>query len=373
MDLSQYFFGQPHPVWAPYQMPGIGGVRRIPSFQLGVAHANTGGQDSSSGSEPIPPTAAGTTALGTAGVAYDGTPNASFDKIVTSLVLRNVVEALRAKAVILPAAGFIRARHVPGTKDFVYTVFGDLAAADELLEGVPPQTVGLAWDTMSFTGTQKGKVVAITDLADAFSPFDLYATAAEKVAWNAIDTAEKDAVALLNGTDRGVGAGNFNNQGTIVENIVNAVVGMKVGEVPTFDDGTYHALVSPADAAAIMVDADDRGWTESNKYVDNTPLLNGEIGKFRGVRFIETTRVADGKSVLMGPGAFVWGDYQTIQAYRVAAGGDHADPLAQRGLVGWKGMWGLELVKFSGTPNVGPTSNTKGYRFMQIDFTNVSS
>lgn len=334
--------------------------------------ANTGGQDAG-GTEPIIVSAAGTTSLGTTGVVYDGTPNAAFDAIVTSLVLRNVIDMLRSRAVIMSSTDWLRAHHVAGTKNFVYTFFADLAAAEDLLEGVPPVTEGLAWDTFSFVGGQKGKVVAVTDLAELFSPFDLYQKAAEKVAWNAVDTAEISAVALLTGANRGAGNGNFNNQPTIVENIVNTVTGMKVAEIPTFADGFYHAYISPADAAAVMLDTDTRGWTETHKYTDASPLLVGEIGRFRGIRFMETTRIPDGKTVICGPGAFAWGDYQTIQAYRVAPGGDHADPLAQRGLVGWKGMWGNSIVGFDGSPAAGPTSNTKGYKFVQIDLTNTSS
>ena len=116
---------------------------------------------------------------------------------------------------------------------------------------------------------------------------------------------------------------------------------MKIAEVPMFPDGTYHAVVSPTDAGKIMTEVGELGWTDTQKYANPQTLLNGRIGKFRGVRFIESTRVANDKSLLFGPDFFAWGDYQTIQAYRVAPGGDHADPLAQRGLVGWKGMWGL--------------------------------
>ena len=111
------------------------------------------------------------------------------------------------------------------------------------------------------------------------------------------------------------------------------------------------------------------GWTDTQKYANPQTLLNGEIGKFRGVRFIESTRVANDKSLLFGPDFFAWGDYQTIQAYRVAPGGDHADPLAQRGLVGWKGMWGLTTVKFAGTPAMGPATNITAERWTQADFT----
>lgn len=359
------------PVWAQSPVGNVHGSvgHGLQPFQFGVSHANTGGQDSSSGSEPIPPSNAGTTALDTAGVAYDGTPNTAFSKIVTALVLRNVIDMLRDKPIIMSEGSYLRAKHVPGTKSFVYTAFADLGAADDLLEGVPPQTVPLAWDTFEFTGGQKGKIVAITDLAALFSPFDLYSKAAEKVAWNAIDTAELQAVALMSGSTTGVPV--TTAQATVAENIINTVVAMKQADVPAFGDGTYKGLISPADAAVVMKETGELGWTEASKYAATTQLLNGEIGKFRGIRFVESNRITDGKTLVHGPDAWVWGDYQTIQAYRVAPGGDHSDPLAQRGLVGWKGMWGMSLVAFDGSPAFGPASNPEGFRFTQVDLTDA--
>jgi hypothetical protein len=330
----------------------------------GVSFANTGGV--TAGTEPLP-TGGTTTALKTLGVAYDGTPNTNFAKIVTTLVLRNTMEVLRTKAVVMQESAYLRAKHVPGTKSFTYTAFADLGAAEDLLEGIPPQSEGLNWDTFEFTGGQKGKIVAITDLAELFSPFDLYSTAAEKIAWNIVDTAEKQAVTLLTGSNVGIGSRLVLNLGEITENIVSAVVGMKQAEIPPFADGNYHCLISPADAAAIMMSVGARGWTETMKYANGTALLNAEIGMFRGLRFIESNRIPDGKSVIYGPGSWIWGDYQTVQAYRVAPGGDHADPLAQRGLVGWKGMWGMALAAFDGSPAFGPASNPETFRFAQVN------
>jgi N4-gp56 family major capsid protein len=327
--------------------------------------AAAGGQDSATGTEPIIPSAAGTTSLGTTGVAYAGTPNADFANIVTALVVRNLVDVLRDAAIFVQEGSFLRAQSVPGTNQLRYTAFADLGAADILLEGVPPVSEKLTWDIFQFTGVQKGKVVAVSDLAEQFSPFDLYRIAAEKIAWNAVDTAEKDIAALVQGAGVGVPVVTVASQAA--QNVVAAVVAMKKADVPTFPDGTYHCLISPADAALLMTQTGELGWTDTIKYSNPASLLNGEIGTFRGVRFIESNRVADHKSVLFGPNFFVWGDYQTIQAYRVAPGGDHADPLAQRGLVGWKGMWGLSLVAFDGSPAMGPASNAAGHRWAQVD------
>lgn len=337
---------------------------------MGVLFANTGGQDTA-GSLPTPPGGT-TTALDTVGVAYDGGPNATFAKIVTALVLRNVVDVLRTKAVITQEGSYLTAKAVPGTYNFTYTAFADIGAAEDLLEGVPPQTEALDWDTYSFIGGQKGKIVAITDLAELFSPFDLYRIAAEKIAWNIVNTAELQAVALMSSTEKGLGDVITLAQGEIVDNIISTVVGMKQAEVPPFPDGYYRCYISVADAAQIMAATGARGWTETAKYANGMVLLNGEIGLFRGIRFIESNRISDGKSLVIGPGAWVWGDWQTVQAYRVAPGGDHSDPLAQRGLVGWKGMWGMSLVAFDGSPAFGPTSNPEGFRFAQVDLTTIA-
>lgn len=358
-------------VWAEYRPSNAKGAAGIPGYVL-APHANSGGLDAQvTGTLPIGPTGGTTTALDTLGVVYDGTPNAQFDKIVTALVVKNVMEVLRTRAIIMHDQSWMRASHVPGTRTFRYTAFADLGAAEDLLEGVPPETEALAWDTFEFTGGQKGKVVAITDLAELYSPFDLYRTAAEKVAWNAIDTAETQAVALLTGAETGVAVVTVAN--ATAANIIATVVALKKANVPTFPDGTYHAFISPADAAVVMSETGLLGWTETAKYANGMAVMNGELGAFRGIRFIESNRIPDHKTVVHGPGAWVWGDYQTIQAYRVAPGGDHTDPLAQRGLVGWKGMWGMSLVGFDGSPAFGPAGNTEGFRFAQVDIADITA
>jgi N4-gp56 family major capsid protein len=331
-----------------------------------AAASNAGGLDLQAvGTHAIAP--AGTAvAAGVDGTVYTGAGmNAAFGQIVTTLVVRNLIEMLREKTVFLQEGAWMRASHVQGTKDFTYTAFGDLPPAQDLLEGVPPQTVGLTWDTFTFGGGQKGNIVAITDLAEIFNPFDLYRVAAEKVAWNALDTAEKQAAALFGGATVGVPL--TPTAGDQAKTIIDGTVGMKNALVPTFPDGTYHCVLSPTDAAKVMKQTGEMGWTDTMKYAKDVALLNGEIGTFRGVRFVESTRAVTGKAPLFGPDAVVWGDYQTIQTYRVAPGGDHGDPLAQRGLVGWKGMWGMALVAFDGSPVIGPAANVPLFRFGQLN------
>jgi N4-gp56 family major capsid protein len=317
----------------------------------------TGGQDAATtGTEPIIPSAAGTLSAGTTGVAFTAL-DASWSKIVTNLVIKNLIQNLRKDAVFAQAGNAaLRATHIPGTNQFVYTAFGDLGPAVDLLEGVPPQSVKMSFANFAFGGKQKGNVVAITDLAAIFSPFDLYSQASEKLAWNAVEaiedsilaaiTADADALTL---TATGFAPG-----------VIEIVTQMKRREVPMFSDGTYHAFAAPETLAKIMSETGELGWTDAMKYADPSAILNGEMGKFRGIRFMETTRLdgATDKVIVFGPEAWAQGDYQTIRPYRVT-GPDHADPLEQRALFGWKGMWGHKVVEMEAAVAGAPTDNTK--------------
>jgi N4-gp56 family major capsid protein len=320
------------------------------------------------GNEPIIVSNAGTLGAGVPGVAFTDAArvaayglNADFAKVVTALVVRNTLDTLRNDAVFAQEGNmYLRASHVPGTNQFVYTGFADLTAAVELLEGVPPETEKMLFDTFAFGGKQVGKTTAITDLAEIFSPFDLYAKASEKLAWNAVDYIETTLAALINTAPvLTIAATGF------AQGVVELRTQLKRRLVPTFPDGTYHAFITPELSAKIMTQVGELGWTDTAKYAEPQALLNGEIGRFRGIRFMETNRLNSGATnelVAFGPEAYVAGDFQTIEAYRVGRGGDHADPLAQRAIMGWKGMTGYTLVAFDGSPAMGPAANTQGYR-----------
>jgi N4-gp56 family major capsid protein len=314
-----------------------------------------GGIDTpASGNEPISVGNAGTWAAGTPGVAFTAL-DAQWSDVVTNLVIKTIIQNLRKDAIFgQPAHSALRAQHVPGTNQFVYTAFGDLPPAVDLLEGVPPVAVKSTFTNFAFSGKQKGNITAITDLAAIFSPFDLYSQASEKLAWNAVEAIEDSILAAINaGADAltapaaGFAAG-----------IIDIVTQMKRREVPTFSDNSYHAFAAPETVAKVMSETGELGWTDAAKYADPSAIMNGEMGKFRGIRFLETTRLdgATDEIIVFGPEAWAQGDYQTIRPYRVT-GPDHADPLEQRALFGWKGMWGHKVVKFDEAVVGAPAQN----------------
>lgn len=316
----------------------------------------TGGQDlPTTGKTPIP-TGAGLTAQAGIGSGPGFTLDARWSNIVTNLVLKGLVKNLRKDAVFgQPGNAGLNAVHVPGTNLFVYTAFGDLPAAVDLLEGIPPQTISMTFTNDSFAGSQKGQVVSISDLATIFSPFDLYSQASEKLAWNAVEAIEASILAAIvanNLAITGLGAG-------FAQSCIDLVTKMKRAEIPQFSDGTYHVFAAPETIAKVMAQTGELGWTDAAKYASPDAILNGEMGKFRGLRFLETTRLTGATDVVyaFGPEAWAQGDYQTIRPYRVT-GPDHADPLDQAALFGWKGMWGHKALKMAAAVDGAPASNT---------------
>lgn len=323
----------------------------------------TGGQDVSAvGTTPIIPGAS--IAAGTVGSVFSAL-DPTWSAIVTNLVIKNLILNLRKAAVFgQPDHQALRATHIEGTNQFVYTSFGDLGPAPVLLEGVPPQSVSLPWANFAFGGSQRGNVVAVTDLAAVFSPFDLYSQASEKLAWNAVEAIESsiiDAIFLDALAITGLSAG-------FAASSIDLVTKMKRAQIPMFSDNTYHGFASPETLAKLMKEAGELGWTDTMKYADSKAILNGEMGTFRGIRWMEAIRSTaanptafDGstdKVVVFGPEAWAQGDYQTIRPYRVT-GADHADPLEQRALFGWKGMFGHKAVKMAADVANAPASNLR--------------
>ena len=134
---------------------------------------------------------------------------------------------------------------------------------------------------------------------------------------------------------------------------------MKTANIPTYSDGYYHAYVHPKVVYDIQSDTAVGGWMDANKYTDSLPLLSGEIGRYAGIRFMESSAAHIGvglgaaaidvySTYISGPDSYGFGDMQTLRTYYVAPGNDHADPLSQKGYVGWKAMFGCSLLISNG-------------------------
>lgn len=276
----------------------------------------------------------------------------NYDKTVTALVRRDILENLRPVARWLVPGAYIPGRLIPGTNLIRHVAYGDLPAATSIIavEGVPPAEETLTIGYMEYDVSQKGRIVGLSDVALALSPHELMSVAAERVAFDAKMTVDRSiAAAFAAGTGVPLTVAGTGLTGA---DIRRWVATLKNKLLPTFSDGYYIAMIHPGAVYDLMADTAVGGWIEASKYADPSRLLTGEIGRMHGVRFVETTigtvnlAAPDTyNTYVLTPDCFAFGDLQSVETYMLRPGGDHSDLLAQKALVGYKGMWGAKTIE----------------------------
>jgi N4-gp56 family major capsid protein len=280
------------------------------------------------------------------------TKTTNFDKTVTAMVRKDVLTNLREVSRWLVPGAYIPGTFIPGTNLIRHVAYGDLAVATSLIaiEGEPPDEEPLSIGYAEYAAAQRGRLVSVTDVALGMNPHQLMSIAADKVAYDAKMTVDRSiAAAFAAGT--GIP---LTLAGAVMKasDVRKWVAILKAKLIPTFPDGFYIAMIHPAVVADLMNDTEVGGWIEASKYAAPGQLLNGEIGRLGGMRFVETTIGTSTtgspdtyNTYVLSPDCFAFGDMQSIQTYMVRPGGDHSDPLAQKALVGYKGMWGAKTIE----------------------------
>ena len=299
------------------------------------------------------------------------TATTNFDKTVTALVRATIEENLRKATVWLQVGSYETGHLIPGTNLIRHIAYGDLTVTTGtvvpgtppwLTEGVPPSAEALAIGYAEYGANQAGRLVGLSDISLAESPHALFAIAAERVGFNAVATLDQQVAETISAGTSVSYASTAVSRVTVTAamplnglEVRKMVARLKALNIPTFPDGTYHAILSPQASFDIMNATATGGWLDANKYAQPSLFQNGEIGRFFGVTFYESNvgtylgalGAAGAKvysTVFFGPRFFAFGDLQSVQAYMVRPGGDHADPLAQKAYVGWKAMWGTKLL-----------------------------
>lgn len=292
------------------------------------------------------------------------TTTTNFNDLVQELVMKQAEDELRASLPHTAPGNYEPGRLIKGTNLIRFARYPDLAAATTpLTQGAAPTSRALSIESETLSVAQYGDVLEWTDLAELDSPHDIVAIGAERAARVAaitIDTIVRDILALGANVKYSNGAARSTVSATLTGDLVKRMFWfLQTSNVPTFPDGTYRAIISPEQAYNLEADTATGGWMDAHKYVNNAPLLAGEVGRYAGVRFmvsdiakVFTTAGAGAVDVhsafFMGPKAYAIGDSQTLKAYFIPRGGDHSDPLAQLGKLGWKCRFGAILLDQAG-------------------------
>lgn len=240
-------------------------------------------------------------------------------------------------------------------------------------EGVPTTAVSMSAVNVTGSTAQYDAAVSISDLAAYTSFGDVMKQAMERLAYNAgesIDTIVRNVVST---------GGTFQAPGGIAAaawTSIPATATFGVSEVRKAvrtlnrnnamePDGGYIAVIHPDTEYDIMGDTTTGGWIDANKYTnDNQKLLNGEIGKLYGVRFLSSsnayvrgTGVATSGSVyvtsIFAKDAFGVTDLQNLQTYVKDFGsGGTADPTNKIATAGWKTTFGAAVLNSAFFVNV---------------------
>lgn len=146
--------------------------------------------------------------------------------------------------------------------------------------------------------------------------------------------------------------------------LLDTATALKVNNAPT-TNGYYTAVADPRVLRDLQNDSD---WISSRHYGDPEAIMKGEVGRYAGIRCIETTnayRTEEGAAAAKrvtynGSGAvystFVFGDqaYGTVDLasqspyapkMQIAQGPDKNDPLAQLTTVGFKTYYGQKILQ----------------------------
>jgi N4-gp56 family major capsid protein len=308
-------------------------------------------------------------------VATNTTSTSNFNKFVNTLIRAQLEELLRAPlphiAPAVPAAyvkgtnGTMRFLNIPDLS--VTTGTPSAGTPPWLTEGTAPTDEALTLGYEEFTAHQAGRTLAISDLAEMESPTSLVDAAVERLARNVVATSDKYlsdiilAGANVIYSDATATQVNNSSDDLLAADVIQArdirraVALMRALNIPTFGDGTYHAIIHPFVSADLMAETATGGWLDVGKYSAPEGLLSGEIGKFAGVRFAESSvaavKVDAGASstvdvystTFFGPGPWALGDFGTVKGYVTLPGGQ-TDPLHQKTKAGWKSFQGGMLI-----------------------------
>lgn len=302
-------------------------------------------------------------------MAITSTSTSGFQTLVQELVRAQAEEELRTALVHTIPSNLLAGRFDKGTNTIRLARYADLALqTTALTEGTPPTPKALTIASEAFSATQFGDLVDITDLAQIDSPHDLASIAGERVGRQAAASIDNQVREILHaGTN--VKYSNGSARSTVSAVLTGALVKrmywfLKNSNVPTFPDGTYHAIITAQQAFDLSTDTANGGWLDVLKYTSPNPILTNEIGTFGGVRFVVpagSTAAVGGKvfqtagassadvhsAFFQGPGAYMMGDSQTLESFYVPPGG-RGDELAQKMSFGWKVRFGAMLVDEAG-------------------------
>lgn len=250
---------------------------------------------------------------------------------------------------------------IPGGmgKTLEWRRWGSLAAATTpLTEGTTPAGNNHTVTLVTATPSQFGDYIVYSDVLELVSIDPFLAETAGIFGEQAGDTLDQEARDILAASSVVQYADGVAGRSSVAAankidaaEILKAVRTLEAANVPKIPDefgGSYVAFVSEDTAYDLR---NDSLWMDAAKYAGGQRIESGELGRLHGVRFVMTTNAkvfagaGDGgidvhATVVIGKDAYgtaALDGMDMVQFYVKPVGSSgSADPLNQRGSIGWK-------------------------------------
>ena len=226
-----------------------------------------------------------------------------------------------------------------------------------LSEGTPPAEISFSTSNVTADVVQYGQFAKVSDLLSDTAIDPVLENLSERFGIAASKTIEELIVSELanncanqnvNGrnTFADIQAGDLINHKELIE----AMIRQKADFIGPHESGQYVVVLHPRAEYDLMVDFQSGSWLDIHKGVDNKPLLNGEVARMYGMKFLVSdkmlTSVGSGQgggdviqSFVIGEEAFgvveLNGDSMKMFIKRHGSAGAN-DPLDQFATVGYK-------------------------------------
>jgi N4-gp56 family major capsid protein len=181
-------------------------------------------------------------------------------------------------------------------KSMQFSKYSNLAVPSALSDGVDPDSVTLVDSAVTLTPAEEGLVVTKTALGSFQTGGKVDVAAAQLVARNAGQTLDYRAITAL---DAFGGTTIYPNGATAVGNLTTADVLDKTfagrlynklarANTPGLVGGTYFGIAHDDCLHDLREDTANGAWTDVSKYTDLASVLTGEIGMYKGIRWLRS-------------------------------------------------------------------------------------
>lgn len=231
-------------------------------------------------------------------------------------------------------------------------------------EGVPTTAVSMTAANITGTVTQYDAAVSISDIVATTAFGDVMKATMQRLAYNAglsIDTVVRNIISTAGTLQSATGVAGAAWTSIPATGILNigeirkAKRTLERNDAMQLPDGSWVSVIHPDSLYDLEADTSTGGWIDANKYTEPNAvnaLLNGEVGKLLGVRFLQTSNgytrgagITTSGTVyvtsVFGTDAFGVTNLQNLKTYvKDFSSGGTADPTEKVTTAGWKTSFG---------------------------------